>query len=119
MTILEQQGAAAKQAARKLAIAGTAKKNEALEAIARALEVGAPQWLAANAEDMKEAEANGMRPAMLDRLRLTEQRVADIVAAVRQELRNIAMICDAAEEPTQGDMQDKQAAEPEKAGEAK
>ena len=84
MTILEQQGAAAKQAARKLAIAGTAKKNEALEAIARALEVGAPQWLAANAEDMKEAEANGMRPAMLDRLRLTEQRVADIVAAVRQ-----------------------------------
>ena len=80
MTILEQQGAAAKQAARKLAIAGTAKKNEALEAIARALEVGAPQWL----EDMKEAEANGMRPAMLDRLRLTEQRVADIVAAVRQ-----------------------------------
>ena len=84
MTILEQQGLAAKQAARKLAIAGTAKKNEALEAIARALEVGAPQWLAANAEDMKEAEANGMRPAMLDRLRLTEQRVADIVAAVRQ-----------------------------------
>ena len=84
MTILEQQGAAAKLAARKLAIAGTAKKNEALEAIARALEVGAPQWLAANAEDMKEAEANGMRPAMLDRLRLTEQRVADIVAAVRQ-----------------------------------
>ena len=84
MTILEQQGAAAKQAARKLAIAGTAKKNEALEAVARALEVGAVQWLAANAEDMKEAEANGMRPAMLDRLRLTEQRVADIVAAVRQ-----------------------------------
>ena len=84
MTILEQQGAAAKQAARKLAIAGTAKKNEALEAVARALEVGAVQWLAANAEDVKEAEANGMRPAMLDRLRLTEQRVADIVAAVRQ-----------------------------------
>ena len=43
----------------------------------------------------------------------------DIVAAVRQELRNIAMICDAAKEPTQGDTQDKQAAEPEKAGEAK
>ena len=52
--------------------------------MARALEVGAVQWLAANAEDVKEAEANGMRPAMLDRLRLTEQRVADIVAAVRQ-----------------------------------
>ena len=43
----------------------------------------------------------------------------DVVAAVRQALRNIAMICDAAEEPTQGDTQDKQAAEPNKAGEAK
>ena len=43
----------------------------------------------------------------------------DVVAAVRQSLRNIEMICDAAEEPTQGDTQDKQAAEPEKAGEAK
>ena len=43
----------------------------------------------------------------------------DVVAAVRQSLRNIAMICDAAEEPTQGDTQGKQAAEPEKAGEAK
>ena len=34
-------------------------------------------------------------------------------------LRNIVTICDAAEEPTQGDTQDKQAVEPEKAGEAK
>ena len=43
----------------------------------------------------------------------------DVVAAVRQSLRNIVTICDAAEEPTQGDTQDKQAVEPEKAGEAK
>lgn len=43
----------------------------------------------------------------------------DVVAAVRQSLRNIAMICDAAEETMQGDTQDKQAAEPKKAGEAK
>ena len=84
MTALEQQGAAAKQAARKLAIAGTMKKNAALEAIAATLEARQAEWLAANAEDIKEAEANGMRPAMLDRLRLTERRVADIVAAVRQ-----------------------------------
>ena len=85
MTILEQQGAAAKQAARKLAIAGTAKKNEALEAVARALEVGAVQWLAANAGGRrKRPRRMECAPAMLDRLRLTEQRVADIVAAVRQ-----------------------------------
>ena len=84
MTALEQQGAAAKQAARKLAIAGTMKKNAALEAIAATLEARQAEWLAANDEDVKEAEANGMRPAMLDRLRLTQARIADIVAAVRQ-----------------------------------
>ena len=33
MTALQQQGAAAKAASRVLAMAGTAKKNEALEAI--------------------------------------------------------------------------------------
>ena len=37
MTALQQQGAAAKAASRVLAMAGTAKKNEALEAIAAAL----------------------------------------------------------------------------------
>ena len=37
MTILETQGLAAKNASRVLAVAGTAKKNAALEAIAQAL----------------------------------------------------------------------------------
>jgi len=37
----------------------------------------------------------------------------DIVAAARQELRNIMMICDAAEEPTQGETPDEQAEKPE------
>ena len=84
MTILEQQGAAAKAAARRLSIVGTTKKNEALEAIARALETGKKTWLAANADDLEEAERAGMRPAMLDRLRLTEARIDGIVAAVRE-----------------------------------
>ena len=38
MTILETQGLAAKNASRILAVAGTARKNKALEAIAAALE---------------------------------------------------------------------------------
>ena len=84
MTKLEQQGAAAKLAARTLAIAGTTKKNEALEAIASMLEARSAQWLAANAEDVAQAEQDGMRPAMIDRLRLTQARVDGIVAAVRQ-----------------------------------
>ena len=84
MTALQQQGAAAKSASRILAIAGTAKKNEALEAIAKILTQRQEEWLAANAEDVAAAKENGMRPAMLDRLTLTSERIAGIVDGVRQ-----------------------------------
>ena len=84
MTQLERQGAAAKAAARVLATAGTVEKNEALEAIARTLTERQDEWLAANAEDVAAAKEAGMRPAMLDRLTLTPDRVADIVDGVRQ-----------------------------------
>ena len=84
MTALEHQGALAREAARTLAIAGTAKKNEALAAIADILTVRQEEWLAANAADIEAARENGMRPAMLDRLTLTPERVKGIVDAVRQ-----------------------------------
>ena len=67
-------------------------------------------------EKIKQEAALTMK--LISRLNVSGDAV-DVVAAVRQSLRNIAMICDAAEEPTQGDTPDKQAAEPEKAGEAK
>lgn len=67
-------------------------------------------------EKIKQEAALAMK--FISRLNVSGDAV-DVVAAVRQSLRNIAMIFDAAEEPTQGDTQDKQAAEPEKAGEAK
>ena len=84
MTLLEQQGAQAKAASRILATAGTAKKNEALEAIATILTERQSEWLEANALDIAAAKENGMRPAMLDRLTLTPERVQGIVDAVRQ-----------------------------------
>ena len=84
MTALQQQGAAAKAASRVLAIAGTVKKNAALEAIAKTLESRQEEWLAANAEDLSAAREAGMRPSMLDRLALTPERIAGIVAGVRQ-----------------------------------
>lgn len=84
MTVLERQGQAAKSAGRTLAIAGTAKKNAALEAIAKALIEKQDLWLAANAEDVAAAKKAGIRPAMLDRLTLTPERIADIVDGVRQ-----------------------------------
>lgn len=83
MTTLQQQGQAAKAASYILATAGTARKNAALEAIASILTERRDEWLSANAEDVAAAREAGMRPAMLDRLTLTEERIAGIVEAVR------------------------------------
>lgn len=81
---LNEQGAAAKSAARTLAIAGTTQKNAALIAIADALITNQDIWLKANAEDVAAAKEAGMRPAMLDRLTLTPDRIAGIADGVRQ-----------------------------------
>ena len=84
MTILETQGLAARNAGRVLAVAGTAAKNAALEAAAKAIEARQDEILAANAEDLAAAKAAGMRPALVDRLALDEGRIAGIVEGVRQ-----------------------------------
>ena len=84
MTALQQQGKAAKAATYILSATGTAKKNEALEAIAAILTARQDEWLAANALDVAAAKESGMRSAMLDRLTLTPARIAGIVEGVRQ-----------------------------------
>ena len=84
MTVLETQGLAARHAARALAVAGTARKNAALEAAARTIEARQGEILAANAADLEAARAAGLRPALLDRLALDEGRIAGIVEGVRQ-----------------------------------
>ena len=84
MTDLQKQGAAAKAASYTLSTAGTAKKNAALEAIAKMLTERQEEWLAANAADVAAAKEAGMRPAMLDRLTLNAERIAGIVDGVRQ-----------------------------------
>lgn len=84
MTVLEQQGAEARMAARVLATATTAQKNAALQAIATALEQQTEQILAANALDMEAARNADMRLSLQDRLRLDAERIAGIAAGVRQ-----------------------------------
>ena len=84
MTALQQQGQAAKDAAYVLSTAGTARKNAALAAIADSLAQHQSQWLEANAQDVAAAKEAGIRPAMLDRLTLTPERIAGIVEGVRQ-----------------------------------
>ena len=75
--------AAARRAAPELARATTARKDEALRAMADALERGRDRALAANAEDVDRARADGVAAALVDRLTLTEARVDAIAGALR------------------------------------
>jgi len=79
-------GASAKAASRKIGIAENSLRNKALEAIASALLERAQEIYAANEKDIEAAKANGMSPSMLDRLRLTEGRVADMAKGARELL---------------------------------
>jgi len=85
---LQQQmqaiGDQARSASRTLAQASTESKNTALNAAAAALRAQRPAILAANAEDMVEAEGRGLSKAMLDRLLLTDERVEAMAAGVEQ-----------------------------------
>ena len=73
---MRELGRRAKAAARVLALASTAQKNQALEAGAKAIRADAAAILAANAEDVAEARTAGQTDAFLDRLALDDKRVA-------------------------------------------
>lgn len=75
---------AAKKAATALALATTEQKNKALSYIAHGLEEHSDDILQANQKDLERAKQNGMAPAMVDRLRLTKERIADMAEGVRQ-----------------------------------
>ena len=81
---LHQLAKQAKEAARQLALYDTEQKNRALLAIAQALEDNIPAILAANARDVESAQGNGVRPTMIDRLRLDEGRVRSMAEGARQ-----------------------------------
>ena len=76
----------ARAAAKALALAPADQKNRALEAMERAIRANCADILKANAEDVTEARASGATSAFVDRLTLTEARVAamaDGLAVVR------------------------------------
>jgi glutamate-5-semialdehyde dehydrogenase len=80
-------GARARRAAALLAGANDAQKADALLHAARALRDDAPAILAANMRDMENAAANGLSPAMLDRLKLDDARIAATAEGVEQVAR--------------------------------
>lgn len=75
-------GGRARTAAQALRAAAPEVRTRALEAAAAALRARASAILAANAEDIERARANGLSDALVDRLALTPARVEAIAAAV-------------------------------------
>src|SRR5690625_2605107 len=78
--------AAAKAASSSVAQASTGLKDQALEAIARALEDNVDDIRAANAEDIETARKRATEEPLIDRLTLTDARIRDIAGAVREVL---------------------------------
>ncbi len=82
MTTMELLGRA-REAKAPMALADTERKNAALLAMAEELEAGAGEILAANREDLEAAEGT-ISPVMMDRLRLTKERIGGMAEGVRQ-----------------------------------
>lgn len=82
--LVKAKAQAAKQAAAKLAITSTAVKNAALLAMAAALEAQQAEILSVNERDMTAAAAKGMKSSMLDRLKLTAERISGMADGLRQ-----------------------------------
>ena len=93
MTLIEQMTQLAKQAkgaSRELARLTTAEKNECLAAMADALERSRDDLRKANARDLEVAAQMDLSSAMLDRLKLDDQRIA----AMAKGLREVAALPD-------------------------
>lgn len=83
MESLEQIGIKAKKASRYLAKLGIDEKNKALEVVADALTANAESIIAANEKDLVNAKANGMKPALIDRLTLDVKRINAMADGIR------------------------------------
>ncbi|OMP66974.1 glutamate-5-semialdehyde dehydrogenase [Domibacillus epiphyticus] len=84
MSELVQKAALLKQASFEMAMKSTEEKNQALLLIADALIEKTAFILAENEKDMESGRQAGFTDSLLDRLQLTEDRLAQIAGAVRQ-----------------------------------
>jgi len=82
--MLLEQGRRAKAAARILATASTTVKNDALMAMAAALEENSAAIVAANEIDLQQGREQGLSSALLERLMLNDSRVRDMAKGMRE-----------------------------------
>ncbi len=83
MTQLEMMGAKAKEASRFLMTAGS-KKDDALNAIASALTDNSDKIIKANDIDIENGKKAGLTSSLLDRLKLTEDRIKGMANSVKE-----------------------------------
>ena len=81
---IAELGQAARSAARIMAAASTAAKNQALTATAEALTAAKEKILAANQQDIEAGQASGLEAPLLDRLELTPKRFETMLAGLHQ-----------------------------------
>ena len=81
---MQTVGLRAREASQIIAAADTALKNQALHAIAEALQSNHTALLAANAIDMQNGRASGLDDALLDRLELTPERISAMIDGLKQ-----------------------------------
>ncbi|HCA34577.1 MAG TPA: glutamate-5-semialdehyde dehydrogenase [Lachnospiraceae bacterium] len=82
MRSIEELAKAAKRSSEVLRSVGTDQKNQALAAIASQLKEEEEDILKANSEDCEKAQKEGMRPILLDRLKLTPKRIDEMIEGV-------------------------------------
>lgn len=82
--LLEEIGERAKKASREMNLLGVTEKNKGLEAVSAALLEKRERMLAANQTDVKAARESGMKESLVDRLTLTEERIAGMAEGLRQ-----------------------------------
>ncbi len=98
MASLEEMGARAQSAARALRVETSARKRDSLLASASALETASVEILGANAQDVAAAGGAGVSETVIDRLRLSRDRIAQMA----ESMRTIANLPDPAGEVVEG-----------------
>ncbi|MDR7481734.1 MAG: glutamate-5-semialdehyde dehydrogenase [Armatimonadota bacterium] len=83
VTHVDAMVARAREAAAAMRVLPRAAKDAALLRLAELLEVATDRLLEANAQDVADAEAGGQRAALVDRLRLTPERIRTMARSVR------------------------------------
>jgi glutamate-5-semialdehyde dehydrogenase len=90
MASIQDQALTTRRAAARLGLLRTEQRNQALEAVAQALEQSAAEIVAANEADREAARAEGISSALLARLKLDETKLRGEIAGVR----NVAALPD-------------------------